>query len=297
MARSSPASLPKRTSVCSSTRSTATRPSTRGATGWSRRGISSHRSWPAGRRRPHRNSRTTTRAPGDRRTPRTSSARPARTGGRPDTPIDGNVPETEEFSGAFRKSNRIVPSGERGVMRKRIAGLIVGGLLAVAAPASAQFGDPLSLAAAGVLIPFFGNGANGDLSFVELAAPVGGVSIHMIFYNAACTRVISLAETLTANEVAIVPIAPVAPGVNGLVAVAWTANGNDLIPLPTAIHSRVYWVNVVSGRARVLEPITLETYQVSGATTWNPLRSGATFVAPQETANIHTVVYLICPKD
>ena len=182
-------------------------------------------------------------------------------------------------------------------MRKLLVGLMVGGLLAVAVPARAQFGDPLTLAGSGVLIPFFGNGANGDVSFLELTAPVGGANIHMIFYNAACTRVISLAETLTANDVAIVPIAPVAPGVNGLIAIAWTANGNDLVPLPTAIHSRVYWVNGVSGRARVLEPITLATHQVAGATTWNPLRSGATFFAPQETAGVHTVVYLICPKD
>lgn len=182
-------------------------------------------------------------------------------------------------------------------MKKLLVGLMMGGLLAVSVPARAQFGDPLALAAAGVLIPFFGNGANGDVSFLELAAPLGGANIHMIFYDAACTRVISLAETLTANDLAIVPTAPVAAGVNGLIAIAWTANGNDLIPLPIVIHSRVYWVNVVSGRARILEPITLATYQVGGATTWNPLRSGATFFAPQETAGVHTVVYLICPKD
>lgn len=182
-------------------------------------------------------------------------------------------------------------------MKKLLVGLMVGGLLTVAIPARAQFGDPLSLAAAGVLIPFFGNGANGDVSFLELAAPVGGANIHMIFYDAACTRVISLAETLTANDLTIVPIAPLVSDVNGLIAIAWTATGNELIPLASAIHSRVYWINVVSGRARILEPITLATYQVAGATTWNPLRSGATFFAPQETAGVHTVVYLICPKD
>jgi hypothetical protein len=180
-----------------------------------------------------------------------------------------------------------------------MVGLLVVGLLAVAGPATAQLADPLSLAASGVLLPYFGSGTN--LSIIELASPVSeNPNLHMIFYNANCTRVISRPEPLSTNDLTlvVVPGSPgvPTPGINGLVAVAETLNDNDLVPLSNPLHTRVNWIDLASGRSRVLEPITVDTFAVSGLVVWNPLRSGATFFAPRNTAPIASIIYLICPK-
>jgi hypothetical protein len=46
----------------------------------------------------------------------------------------------------------------------------------------------------------------------------------------------------------------------------------------------------------VLEPIILDTAESpNGPNTWSPLRSGATFYAPLQTATVHTDLTLICP--
>jgi hypothetical protein len=187
-----------------------------------------------------------------------------------------------------------------------MVGLLVVGLLAVAGPATAQLADPLTLASSGVLLPYFATLNN--VSIIELASPVNdNGTLHMIFYNQDCARVISVPEPVTTNDLTLVvvsgspgviPGTPGTPsGINGLVAVAESLNGNDLIPLVNPLHTRVYWINLVNGRARVLEPITLDTYGASGLVVWNPLRSGATFFAPQNNPPaIETTLYLICPK-
>jgi hypothetical protein len=97
-----------------------------------------------------------------------------------------------------------------------------------------------------------------------------------------------------------------------------------LRPLVNPLHTRVYWFNIQSDRlklARVVEPITLDSADFpsgGGAVTtggadplvafqpvvanyphqWNPLRTAATFFAPNETdpGFLHTNLILICPK-
>jgi len=168
--------------------------------------------------------------------------------------------------------------------------MIAVALVTVAGPALAQDGDPLALAAGGVLLPFFGNGAIGDVAIVEVASPRGpNLDLRMVFYDATCARVSETAVPLTTNDVALVDTSTFLPNTNGLIAIR--ASGG---PLANPIHVRLYWINVVTRRSRVVEPITIQ--QFNGTRTWNPLRTGATFFAPLLTASVQATLYLICPK-
>ena len=153
------------------------------------------------------------------------------------------------------------------------------------APVMAQNADPLDLAVGGALIPFFGNGANGDMSFVEVASPVGpNPALGVIFFDATCAGSGGVNLSLTINDLAMVDISLITANKNGLVA---------LVGLAYPVHSRVYWINVLTGRSRVLEPITIST--VGGGPTWNPLRTSAGFVA-FDGGPVHTTIYMICPR-
>jgi hypothetical protein len=202
-------------------------------------------------------------------------------------------------------------------MRKLIAiGVLIGGLLAGAevGPAMAQGNaDPLSLAASGVLIPFittstftsFNDGiARSFTAVVEVASPVGpNPDLHMVFFNTTCARVGSASVPETTNDIAFVDIgATLLPttGVNGLVAIAATGAGNELLPLPAnaPIHSRVYEFGISDGRSRIFEPIIIDSAEFPSATnTWSPLRTGATYYAPLETSSVKTVLTLVCPRN
>ncbi|MGH2349966.1 MAG: hypothetical protein ACRDFT_10950, partial [bacterium] len=65
-------------------------------------------------------------------------------------------------------------------------------LMTAAVPATAQLADPLSLAASGVLLPFFSG--DGHISVFEVTSPVVGTSVfapfpplpnplHFVFFN------------------------------------------------------------------------------------------------------------------
>ena len=204
----------------------------------------------------------------------------------------------------------------RKLMMELKVGLLVVGLLAmVATPAMAQFSDPLTLATSGVLLPFFGTGNN--VSFLERAAPVNQIpDLHMVFYNASCVRGEDRPIPLTTNYVdvellaAVSALAPV-NGANGLVAIAnLVAPAVTLSPLDAtlgqALHTRVYWFDVNQGLFRVLEPITLLDFErtLAQSATWNPIRTGITFFAPnQQTAaptpvtTLRTSLIFICPRN
>ena len=197
-------------------------------------------------------------------------------------------------------------------------------------PATAQLGDPLSLAASGVLLPFFSDPAAGFVSVFELTSPVVPTTIgttlptdftnpmHAVFFTATCARNGSAADLFTAKQAkALISSAPsFFLDFNGLAAIAAAPNGNDLLRRIFPFHSRVHWIDVKTGRLRELEPITVATFlnldagflplvvnAGEGASItlgtpfeWNPLRSGATFVTPQESASLRASVYLICPR-
>jgi len=196
-------------------------------------------------------------------------------------------------------------------MRKFMVGLMVGGLLAVTAPAIAQaqvqaqpqqagIGDPLTLAASGVLIPFLGGT---DVSLLEIASPVGDNSgVHMLFFDATCARIgDSVGLPLTTNDIGFVQIPTVASG-SGLITIGQVdATGFNLLPLDNPIHTRVYVFNSVTARSRVLDPIILDTAEfsrspISELHTWSALRTSSTFYAPQQTATVTTDLIFICPS-
>lgn len=156
-----------------------------------------------------------------------------------------------------------------------VALLVVGLLTMTAVPASAQLGDPLSLAASGVILPFFSDPAAGFVSVFELASPIVQIQsqtnpptipinpLHAIFYSATCGRLLSAGVNET-NKQAIGLISTSAQSgaltTNGLAAIGRSQNGNDLNPLIFPIHSRTHWIDVKTGRLRELEPITVDTF-------------------------------------
>ncbi|MGH2670972.1 MAG: hypothetical protein ACRDH5_17980, partial [bacterium] len=123
-------------------------------------------------------------------------------------------------------------------------GLLVACLLTMAAvPATAQLADPLSLAASGVLLPFFSDPSAGYVSILEITSPVVGTSvfppfppltnlIHAVFFTATCARDGSTQDVLTPKQAkAFVSAGPLNLNFNGLAAIGSSINGNDLTPL------------------------------------------------------------------
>jgi hypothetical protein len=207
-------------------------------------------------------------------------------------------------------------------MRKLIAvSVLVGGLLAGAGLAQAQqapcggaalcpqagIGDPLTLAASGVVLPYITGGPIGTVALIEIASPVGfnkSPNIHLIFFNNVCTRTGDSADLqLTVNDIAFFDVSASVPTLgNGLVAIGGSFDQITLVPLLNPIHSRVYEFNPTDGRSRVLEPIIIDTFELGNGSAgfpghlWSPLRTAATFYAPQETATVKTQLTMICPK-
>jgi hypothetical protein len=194
-------------------------------------------------------------------------------------------------------------------MRKLSAGLMVVGLLAVAAPAMADDGnaDPLGLTASGAVIPYVGEGtiAPGSLSLLEISSPVGdNAGLHMLFYDKNCARQgPSYPNPLTTNDVDIRRIDnlfDVPP--DGLIAIGKAPLGLEfpLQPLSAPIHLRMLWANVAGDYMRVLEPIQAANSVAPDALptqSWSPLKTGATYWAPPEIEGIlKTTIYLVCPS-
>jgi hypothetical protein len=154
---------------------------------------------------------------------------------------------------------------------------------------------------------------------VGITPPTGFTNpIHAVFFNATCSRTVSSADVYTGKQTKalISSASPLSLTFNGLAAIATSPGGNDLIKTNFPFFSRTHWIDAKTGRLRELEPITLDTFlglapgfgplvtnPGAGASVslgppfvWNPLRSGATFVTPQESASIHASLYLICPR-
>lgn len=190
--------------------------------------------------------------------------------------------------------------------------LLVGVLFAGATPAMAQgqggVGDPLSLAASGVVIPFFiGSGA---VATLQVSSPTSdNPNLHMRFFDSNCNLVgPSVGMPLTTNDIAFQQVStdqhgPISPQqtTSGLIALANVdASGFTSTPLLPGhpIHARVYLFSPIDGRSRVIEPIILNTAEFpSLAHWWSPIRSGGAFFAPLQTATVNTNLLLICPKD
>lgn len=210
-------------------------------------------------------------------------------------------------------------------MRKLIGVLLAIGLLAVGTPAMAQTADPLGLIASGAVIPYVGNGsiAPNSMSFIELSSPVGDNSgllsggvggTHMFFFDKSCVKgPASVGIPLTTNDFIIQRVDNIdSNAVEGLITIGGVdQSGFFLEPLAAPIHARMFWFNVTKNTVRILEPIGLANFEDpcsqgrcpgpnGGLQTWNPLRSGATFVAPVEgtgpgQGTNQTTIYFVCP--
>jgi hypothetical protein len=161
----------------------------------------------------------------------------------------------------------------------------------------------------------------GSLAILEVASPVGSNAppeesafgsfpFHMFFFDQSCLRAgPSVGNPLTVNDADLLNLNLIGniPGAGLIAAAAVNDAGgvSDVLrPLINPIHARVYWINAVDGvLSRVLEPISIrnpELFPLLSSPTgvggdWNPLRTGATFVAPLEGSGVRTTVYFVCP--
>jgi hypothetical protein len=156
----------------------------------------------------------------------------------------------------------------------KVGVLVVCLLMVAVAPVSAQLADPLSLAASGVLLPFFSDPAAGFVSVLEVVSPVvpttQGFSppfnftnpLHAVFFTETCVRNKSIADVETAKQAKafITSASPLTLTFNGLAAIGNTLQGNDLVPLDFPLHTRTHWIDAKTGRLRELEPIILDTF-------------------------------------
>lgn len=194
-------------------------------------------------------------------------------------------------------------------MRKQLLVLFLAvGLLGVTAPATAQFApgaqpgslDPLGLITSGAVLPYVGGGANS--SFLEAYSPVQSAEVHMFFFDPSCVRVGDSANlTLTANDVEFFRVDTLGtnPPAGLLTAAGVDGTGFFLQPTMAPVHLKMLWVNALDDFVRVIDPIAISTYDndfYEGVGTWNPLRTGAAFWAPLETAPLSTVIYFVCPN-
>ena len=166
-------------------------------------------------------------------------------------------------------------------MGLKVALLVVCLLTMAAVPATAQLADPLSLAASGVLLPFFSDPAAGFVSVLEIVSPIvpttSGFSppfnftnpMHLVFFQQTCARNDSTTLEETAKQaVAMIlgnTVKPLFKDHNGLVAIGRTIQGNDLVPLNWPIHSRTHHIDVKTGKLREWEPIILDTFSTLSA--------------------------------
>jgi hypothetical protein len=159
-------------------------------------------------------------------------------------------------------------------MGLKVALLVVGLLTMAAVPATAQLADPLSLAASGVLLPFFSDPAAGFVSVIEIVSPVVPTTqgftppfnftnpIHAVFFRENCSRDGSAGDVFTAKQAKayISSASPFLLNFNGLAAIGSTIQGNDLLPLNFPLHTRTHWIDTKTGRLRELEPIILDSF-------------------------------------
>ena len=156
----------------------------------------------------------------------------------------------------------------------KVAALVVFLLTMAVVPASAQLADPLSLAASGVLLPFFSDSASGFVSILEIVSPVVPTTsgftppfsfvnpLHAVFFRENCARDGSAGDVETSKQAKayVTTASPFLLNFNGLAAIASTVQGNDLLPLNFPIHTRTHWIDTKTGRLRELEPIILDTF-------------------------------------
>jgi len=190
-------------------------------------------------------------------------------------------------------------SWEEGMMRKFIVGMIAIGVLSCAGQVQAQnngTGDPLGLIASAAIQPFWSSGAN--FTVIEITSPVNfNTDLDAHFFDNTCAKDQSISLPVTQNGLLLFTPDDIGIAYNGLAVIGRSANSLTLTPIPLTapIHVRGHWVNFANDHIRVLDPISVTAAESSPQQTWNPLRSGATFVSPLEGADFQTTIFLVCP--
>jgi hypothetical protein len=192
---------------------------------------------------------------------------------------------------------------------RKIIGVLVGVALVLmvgsAEAVNNGTGDPLGLIASGAIQPFWA--ADPDSTLIEVTSPLDDNDLHVIYFNASCTRLISRSKSISRKgaivisaDADIVGLGP-AGQTPGLAVIASTQVGLELLPIPNAgsIHVRGFWINAAADFVRVVDPIAVsspDSLPVAGRQTYSPLRSAASFGAPQDVAPFSTFIFLICPN-
>ncbi len=140
-------------------------------------------------------------------------------------------------------------------------------------------------------------------------SPLDDNSLHVVYFNATCDRLLSRPKFVSRKGVIIfspdVDLAGLgaAGDVNGLAVIGRTTDNISLTPIPdnAAIHVRGYWFNVAQDFIRVVDTIAVSSAETGVAVpadkqTYSPLRSGASFEAPQDIPPFTTTLHLICPQ-
>jgi hypothetical protein len=169
-------------------------------------------------------------------------------------------------------------------------------------------GDPLGLIASAAIQPFFAAGP--DNTLIEVDSPLNDNDLHVVYFNSFCNRLISLPKFVsrkgvivfsTDDDLANFPGPPPGP-VQGLAVIGRSQNFGSIGPIPAsaAIHVRGYWLNLLQDFVRAVDPIAVDSAE-TGVTvaadkqTYSPLRSAASFVAPQDRAPFLTTIHVVCP--
>jgi hypothetical protein len=195
---------------------------------------------------------------------------------------------------------------------RKIIGVLVGmALVFVVGSADAAnngTGDPLGLIASAAIQPFYSVGP--DDTLIEVDSPLddnnGDNFLHVIYFNAACNRLISRPKNVSHKGVIVfspdVDLAGLGPAgnTNGLAVIGRTDDFVTLTPIPpsASIHVRGYWFNTLQDFIRVVDTIAVDSSETIGAAkqTYSPLRSAASLVVPLDIPAIFTnTIHLICP--
>ena len=193
---------------------------------------------------------------------------------------------------------------------RKIIGVLVGMALVLmvgsANAANNGTGDPLGLIASAAIQPFFSTGP--DDTLIEVTSPLDDNQLHVIYFNAACNRLISRPKFVSRKGAIVfspdVDLAGLGPAgnVNGLAVIGRTVNSVTLIPIPAqaAIHVRGYWINTLQDFVRVVDTIAVDSAETGVAIaadkqTYSPLRSAGSFVGPSDVGPFVSTIHLICP--
>jgi hypothetical protein len=195
--------------------------------------------------------------------------------------------------------------------------MVLGLLVALAGPATAQIADPLGLITSGAVLPFLGSVGDtatfgaalvpGSQAWLETYSPTSNnPGVHMFYYSASCARgPESVGLPMTVNDVELFRLDFVgsknpADGLVTMANVDFTGFQLNPISFLQPIVARVLWVHPTGGWIRTIDPIQIahgEAVAVDGFI-WNPLRTATMFFAPREITNVeNTTIYFVCPNN